>query len=228
LNQEEKMPTFNGLGMNMGNLSRLSNAQTRSISPENLTGEKGSGGMALDGTGKAAAAGLGQGWKISPSMEIQPGESLTLADISGPGAIQQIWMTLSGSWRLSILRIYWDGQEIPSVECPVGDFFATNWSEYTQISSLPVCVNPGSGLNCYWEMPFQSKCRITITNLASEKILIYYQINYARYGHACRAGLFSCSIQAHQPLTVQTGIHYPGWRQGDWSLCRDQPGLGSK
>jgi hypothetical protein len=214
------MATFNGLGLHMGNLSCLSNAQSRSISPENLTGEKGSGGMALEGTGKAAAAGLGQGWKISPSMEIQPGESLTLADIPGPGAIQQIWMTLSGSWRLSILRIYWDGQEIPSVECPVGDFFATNWSEYTQISSLPVCVNPGSGLNCYWEMPFQSKCRITITNLASEKILIYYQINYTLTDVPAGLGYFHAQFRRTNPLpykqvyTILDGVkgigHYVG------------------
>jgi len=164
--------------MNMGNLSRLSNAQTRSISPENFTGEKGKGGMAIEGTGAGCARELGQGWKISPSVVIQPGETFEMADIAGPGAIQQIWMTPTGNWRYSILRIYWDDQEIPSVECPVGDFFGMGWGRYAQLSSLAVCVNPGSAFNCYWEMPFRKRCRMTMTNTAEERMVLYYQVNY--------------------------------------------------
>ena len=84
---------FNGLGMNMGNLYRLSNAQTRSISPENFTGEKGKAGMARledkDTPNKANAANpardLGQGWKVNPYVRIKSGETLTLAEIEGPG-----------------------------------------------------------------------------------------------------------------------------------------------
>jgi hypothetical protein len=95
---------FDGLYMNLGNLPRLSNAKTRSISPENFTGEKGKGGMATEGTGAHAARDLGQGWKISPSVEIAAGQTFTVAEIEGPGAIQQIWMTPTGTWRLSILR----------------------------------------------------------------------------------------------------------------------------
>src|SRR5271169_840189 len=86
---------FSGLGLHLGNLSRLSNAKSRSISPENFTGEKGKGGMSTDGPSAAAARDLGQGWKISPYIIIQPGETFTLADIEGAGAIQQIWMTLA-------------------------------------------------------------------------------------------------------------------------------------
>jgi hypothetical protein len=170
--------SFNGLGINMGNLSRLSHAETCSISPENLKGEKGKGGLALDGTGAKAARDLGQGWKISPSVVIPAGQTFELANISGSGAIQQIWMTPNGNWRFSIVRIYWDNQEQPSVECPVGDFFACGWGKFAQISSLPVCVNPGSAFNCYWEMPFRTHCRITLTNLADQEMTPYYQINY--------------------------------------------------
>jgi hypothetical protein len=172
------MDQFNGLGMHMGNLARLSNAKTRSISPENFTGEKGHGGMATDGTGAGPARDLGQGWKVSPSVVVEAGETFTLADINGPGAIQQIWMTPTGTWRHSILRIYWDDQTIPSVECPVGDFFAMGWGEYAQLSSLAICVNPGSAFNCYWEMPFRKRCRITLTNIADRDMVLYYQINY--------------------------------------------------
>ena len=184
---------FNGLNMNMGNLSKLSHAQTRSISPENFNGGKGRGGMATDGTGANCARDLGQGWKISPSVRIKAGETFTVADIEGPGAVQQIWMTPTGNWRYSILRIYWDGQESPSVECPVGDFFASGWGKYDQLSSLAVCVNPGSAFNCYWEMTFRKRCVITMTNIADEDMVLYYQVNYTltdvpeecAYFHAC-------------------------------------------
>ena len=114
---------FNGLGMNPGNLSRLSNALTRSISPENFTGEPGKGAMASEGTGKHAASELGVGWKVSPSVNIQPGTTFTLGEIHGSGAIQHIWMTLLGRQnRYYILRIYYENQETPAVECPAGDF----------------------------------------------------------------------------------------------------------
>ena len=86
-------PAFDGLDMNLGNLSRLSDAKSRSISPENFTGEKGKAGMATEGTGKNAARDLGRGWKVSPSVRIKAGSTFTLAEIDGPGAIQQIWMT---------------------------------------------------------------------------------------------------------------------------------------
>ena len=171
--------SFDGLAVNLNTIHLLSNAQTRSISPENLTGEKGKGGMAADGTGANCARELGRGWKVSPSVRIDPGQTFTLADISGSGAIQQIWMTPTGNWRYSILRIYWDDQTQPSVECPVGDFFACGWGKFAPVSSLAVCVNPGNAFNCYWPMPFRKRCRITMTNIAEEQMTLYYQINYA-------------------------------------------------
>jgi hypothetical protein len=163
----------------MGNLSRLSRAQSRSISPENFTGAKGHGGMSTDGAAAEAARDLGQGWKVSPYILIDPGQTFTLADITGQGAIQQIWMTLArGKWRHTILRVYWDDQEQPSIECPAGDFFACGWESYAQVSSLAVCVNPGRAFNCYWEMPFRKRARFTMQNLSDEQIYAYYQINY--------------------------------------------------
>src|SRR5689334_23410836 len=107
------MTEFNGLGMGLGNLSRLSKAQTRSISPENFTGEKGKGGMATEGTGAQAARDLGRGWKVSPSVRIEAGQTFTLCDIAGSGVIQHIWMTPTGHNRFNILRVYWDDQPTP-------------------------------------------------------------------------------------------------------------------
>jgi len=192
--------TFNGLHMNMGNLSRLSNAKTRSISPENFTGEKGKGAMATEGTGAHAARELGKGWKVSPSVRIKPKQTFTLADIKGSGAIQQIWMTPTGHWRFLILRMYWDGEETPSVEVPVGDFFACGWNQYAQVSSLAVCVNPGSAFNCYWVMPFRKSCKITMENISDKQETVYYQINYTLTEVPVDEGYFHAQFRRANPL----------------------------
>lgn len=214
------MSGFNGLGMHLGNLARLSSARTRSISAENFTGEKGKGGMATEGTGASRAGDLGPGWKISPSVRIGPGETFELADIREPGAIQHIWMTPTGPWRFSILRIYWDDCEVPSVECPVGDFFACGWGKFAQVSSLPVCVNPGSAFNCYWEMPFRKRCRMTMTNLGDEAMTLYYQIDYTLTEVPDDVAYFHAQFRRVNPLpykevyTILDGVkgrgHYVG------------------
>jgi len=217
------MPSFNGLGMNLGNLSLLSSAKTRSISPENFTGEKGKAAMAgEEGIAWNAARDLGRGWKVSPYVRIQPGETFEMANIDGPGAIQQIWMTPTGHWRFSILRIYWDDQEQPSVECPVGDFFACGWQRYAQVTSLPICVNPGSAFNCYWEMPFRKKCRITMTNIAAEQMVLYYQINYTLTDVPEDAAYFHAQYRRKNPLpykeeyTIIDGIKGQGQYVGTY------------
>ena len=210
------MTPFNGVGMHLGNLARLSRARTRSISPENFTGEKGKGGMATDGTGAACARDLGVGWKISPSIRIAPGETRTLADVRGSGAIQHIWMTLTGHWRHSILRIYWDNQETPSVECPAGDFFACGWGQYAQISSLAVCVNPGSAFNCYWEMPYRSGFRMTMTNIAAQEMTLYYQITFTETDIPDDLAYFHAQFRRVNPLpykqvyTILDGVRGQG------------------
>jgi len=211
---------FNGLGMNLGSLSRLSAAKTRSISPENFTGEKGKGGMAVEGTGKRPSRELGQGWKVSPSVRIKPSEDFTLADIKGSGAIQHMWVTPTGHWRYLILRMYWDGESDPSVEVPLGDFFASGTGAYAQISSLPVCVNPGSALNCYWEMPFRKSCRIMLQNISTDTTTVYYQIDYTLTDVPEDAGYFHAQFRRVNPLpykdvyTIIDGIkgwgHYVG------------------
>lgn len=195
---------YNGLNLSLGNLCRLSNAKTRSISAENFTGEKGKGGMATDGTGAKCARDLGRGWKISPSVAIKAGEAFEMADIKGPGAIQQMWLTPSGNWRFTILRIYWDGEKKPSVECPIGDFFGTGWGKYAHLNSLPVCVNPGSAFNCYWEMPFRKHCRMTVENIADEDMVLYYQVNYTLTEVPDDAAYFHAQWRRTNPLEYKT------------------------
>ena len=208
---------FNGLGMGLGNLPRLSKAKTRSISPENFTGEKGKGGMPIDGPAAKAARDLGQGWKISPYVRIQPGETFTLADIQGPGAIQHIWMTPTGNWRFSILRMYWDGEKEPSIETPVGDFFGAGWGTYAQLTSLAVSINPGSAFNCYWEMPFRKAAKITMTNMNDEAMVLYYQVDYTLTDVPADAAYFHAQFRRMNPVpyksvyTLLDGVK--GWGQ---------------
>lgn len=206
---------FNGLDLNLGNLYRVSNAKTRSISPENFTGEKGKGGMATEGTGQKAARDLGQGWKVSPSVKIAAGETFTIAEIDGPGAIQQIWMTPQNPWRFLILRFYWDGESEPSVEVPVGDFFANGWNKYAHVNSLSVNVNPGSGFNSFWVMPFRKSCKITLENLNTEESVLYYQVNYTLTDIPEDAAYFHAQFRRTNPLkegdvyTILDGVE--GW-----------------
>ena len=199
---------FNGLGMSLGTLPRLSAARTRSITAENPTGEKGRGGMATEGTGAQPARDLGQGWKVSPSVIIEPGTTYTIADIAGPGAIQSMWLSGDISRqgpraRFYILRIYWDDQETPSVECPVADFFASGWGLFRQINSLPVAVNPNRGYNCFWEMPFRKHCRITMENRHHDPITHYYQVNYTLTEVPDDAAYFHAQFRRTNPVPYQ-------------------------
>ncbi len=221
---------FNGLQCNMATMALLSNAESRSICSENRTGARAGGARDCppvddNGTMIGAARELGQGWKVHPCDSIAAGTTLTLADIEGPGCIQQIWMTPTGNYRYSILRIYYDDQENPSVECPIGDFFAsayTSFNTFAPINSLAVCVNPGNAFNCYWPMPFRKRIRITMENINphDEAMTVFYQINYALNDVPEDTAYFHAQFRRSNPLkqgevyTLVDGIkghgHYAG------------------
>jgi hypothetical protein len=195
----QQMP-YDGLNNTLGNLSRLSPANSFSITPENLSGEKGKGGMVKEGTAANAARELGQGWKENPFIVVPPGQTVTLGEIQGMGAIQHIWMTPTGNWRLSVLRLYWDDEKDPSVEVPVGDFFGMGWGKYARLSSVPVAVNPGSAFNCYWVMPYRKSAKATLQNLDSEPMTIYYEIDYTKTAVPADAAYFHAQFRRINPL----------------------------
>ena len=186
----------------LSDLSKKKDITSFSISPENFTGEKGKGGMCpLDeGNAAHAARDLGTGWKVNPYIILRPGEVFTAAEITGSGIIEHIWLTPTGNWRDVILRMYWDGEEAPSVECPVGDFFCMGWGEFAPLSSLPVCVNPGSAFNCYWPMPFRKGARITLENIGDTACNYYYQIDYCLCGVGEDESYFHASFRRQNPL----------------------------
>ena len=163
----------------LNSLTQKKAITTFSVSPENLTGEKGKGGMAVIGSASHAARELGQGWKVNPYLVSQPGETKILADVKGQGAIKHFWITDSAkAGRLLILRIYFDGHENPAVEAPLSDFFCNaDYTEYRQLSSLAICFNPNRGMNCYFEMPYFKSFRVEIENIGTAPCHIYYQID---------------------------------------------------
>jgi hypothetical protein len=168
------------MNMGLGNIPLLSGAVTRSISAENPTGAVAGGAREVPDESNAGSL-LGQGWKVRPCITLEPGTTTTLADIEGPATIQHIWITVRPeAYRSCVLRIYWDDEETPSVEVPLGDFFANVNGLRYNVTSLPVAVNPVGGFNSYWPLPFRRHARITIENGYWEPIRgFFYQITYA-------------------------------------------------
>lgn len=156
----------------LGHLPFAAGVVTRQITPENPTGAPGAGCQwdpdpddpFLRHSGPATD--LGRGWKVRPFISVGAGETATLADIEGPGSIAQMWITSNlPHFRSLVLRIYWDGEETPSVESPLGDLFAMGHDSAPHIvTSLPVTVGPSRALNCYWPMPFRRHARVTLEN----------------------------------------------------------------
>ena len=213
---------LHNLSFGLGGASLLSTAQTRSISAENPTGEKGGGAHATEGTGAHAARELGKGWKVSPSIDLEPGSVTVLADVDGPGIIQHMWFTCDPRWwRQLVLRFYWDGEDAPSVAVPLGDFFCNGWCQRATVNSLPIAVMSAGGMNSYFEMPFRKHARITVENLNQKaKPTLFYQITYAlcevsdqhAYFHACwRRSNPLAYMDVHTILEgVQGHGHYVG------------------
>ncbi len=166
----------------LSTLPLLTHGRSRSINMENPTGEKGGGGKAegILGPSRKGAAAI-RGFK--------KGRTYVLADIKGAGIINHIWITMpeksdTDFFTLSdvVLRMYWDGEETPSVECPVGDFFCNGFGTGCRVNSLPIVVNPVRGFNCYFQMPFHTHAKITVENQHGADLKsFFYQIDYTEY-----------------------------------------------
>jgi len=209
--------------IDLSNLFLKRNAESRSLSAENFRGEKGQGGMATAATTLFPPAAynareLGPGWKVSPCLSIPAGKSATIMDNDGPGVIRHIWFTFDPRWyRDLILRIYWDGQPTPSVECPVGDFMCCSWNQRQNILALPINVNPSGGMNCFFPMPFRTHVRIVVENDSPNDLPhFFYTINYTREAISDDALYFHAQWRRTNPLkygevyTLIDGVHGQG------------------
>jgi Protein of unknown function (DUF2961) len=211
---------FSGANMGLGSIMKLSKARTRSITAENVYGEKGKGAMAqLSPTpqpevarigqhwsgGDNAARELGRGWKVRPCITLPRGSTTTLMDVAGPGVIQHIWITVHEKYsRDLIIRMHWDGCERPSVEVPVGDFFCNGWKHRVAILSIPINSNPHGGFNCYFPMPFRRHATITVENRSPEEVNgFFYAINFAETEVAGDDAYFHAQFRRSNPLAYK-------------------------
>ena len=170
-------------GGSLGLLPFTKHRKSRAINAENPTGEKGKGGM--------ASSPLGPSRKGSPCLrDIPAGATVTLGEIEGSGAINHIWITVTDKTteadcfvlRDLVIRMYWDDEEEPSVESPLGDFFCCGFGRECIVNSIPVVAVPSRGLNCYFQMPFKKRARITLENQHANPIpAFFYQIDYCLY-----------------------------------------------
>ncbi|MBN2288180.1 MAG: DUF2961 domain-containing protein [Candidatus Glassbacteria bacterium] len=144
--------------------------ETRWTSFENITGARGLGGQA------------NQGRKGAASRRIAPGETVTLAEIDGPGIIRRIWLTVRGdpeNLRGMVIRMYWEGQETPSVEAPLQDFFGIPFARQVPFESCYFSNPEGRSFNCFIPMPFRTKARVEVERQAPrDTCSLFFDINY--------------------------------------------------
>jgi hypothetical protein len=214
---------------------------TRQISPENPDGSKGGAGHAVpdpsnpDLPHSGAALDLGRGWKVRPFIGLAAGSTTTLADVIGPGSISYLWLTSDLlDYRSLILRCYWDDEAEPSVDSPLGDFFAMGHSAAPHtVTSIPVVVGPSRGCSSYWPMPFRRRARMTLSNVGpNDAKIVAYKVLYhqgevgddAAYFHAqWRSGVVPLDHPEHVILddVAGEGVYvgtYLAWaaRTGGW------------
>ena len=189
----------------------ITNAKSRSISAENPSGEKGGGAHSVAGVAADAAKHLGRGWKVDPFIRVEPGETRVLADIEGPGVIRSMWFT-GCLGRDYILRVYWDGQQTPSVQTPLCDFFGAGWQDdvgkvkmpFAPLNSAMIANHPCNGFNSYWPMPFAKHCLITIENRGEKRAVLYYQINYELCDIPGNSAYFHAQWRRTNPMPKRT------------------------
>lgn len=119
---------------------------------------------------------------------LQSGEAKTLLTEDLPGCIKHIWMTVGNNDlfpRQLVIRFWWDGQEHPSIECPLGDFFGLGHGLFKNWSSLPLQMLPedGRSMNCWWAMPF-STCVVEVENQGEVPVNLYFYIDYETWPDA--------------------------------------------
>jgi hypothetical protein len=188
-------------------------APTRAQSLDDLTRPR-------EATSARVASNSPHDWSNADNRWIKPGETLTLAELEGPGVIRHLWFTFpesAASWISKggsaspdeiVLRMYWDGAEEPAIESPLGDFFACGFGMRAPVRSVPVQVQGGDSYNCFWPMPFFRSARITLTN-ESERVLaaLYYQVDYTREASLPDDTAYFCA-QYRQEFPTAMGHDY--------------------
>lgn len=178
----------------MNNFTLITDAENFAFSAENPDGRPGGG-----------TAGINE--KLRPCITVQPGETATLCEVDGEGCLQHFWFggKISHSF---ILRIYWDGQENPSVEAPLSAFFGWAYDEnyadtdgsYTCLNSAVMLVSPAQGCNVWFPMPFRKHCLVTLENRGRSAMNTYYTISGVKAKQPENIGYFHASYRQAHPV----------------------------
>jgi len=215
--------------MNFDNIMKLSDAETRMVTAENVYGEKGKGAMAevaataqpeverigqvwggAEHSGRPGRAhpsrDLGRGWKVRPCIRLPAGATTTIMDVAGPGIIQHIWIGVAGAhYRDLILEMTWDEEDDPSVVCPLGDFFCNGFNQPVDIAAVPINVNPSGGNNCYFPMPFRKHAKLTVQNRAPDTVGgFFYAITYCLTELGDKDAYFHAQFRRTNPLPYRS------------------------
>lgn len=173
--------------------------ESRSISFENPTGARGEGGK--------AASRLGIGRKGLPMRNIEAGETVQLCDIEEEGTIRHIWMTTNRSpanLRSMVIRVWWDDQEHPSIECPIGDFMGFAHGKVEAYDSAVHSLGSNAGMNIWLPMPFRKRARVTLSNEGTATRPLYYQIDYTLEDeHPADVGRLHVLFRRENPTTIK-------------------------
>ena len=159
---------------------------------------------------------------------IAPGETLTLLDEAGPGLISHVWVTIASDdphhLKALVLRMYWDGENTPSVEAPIGDFFGLGLGDYHLYQSLALQVGSDKALNCFLPMPFQKHARITVTNEGAVKTdAFYFNIDYRAYAKALPLDLLYFHAQYRQAAPAKGWTNQ--WKSNGDAIVNDKKNL---
>ncbi|MHC4510335.1 MAG: glycoside hydrolase family 172 protein [Planctomycetota bacterium] len=183
---------------------------SRSISFENPTGAPGEGGK--------AASRLGVGRKGKPSITLKAGQQVQLCDIEGPGTIRHIWMTTRRNpvnLRSLVLRAWWDGQNHPSIESPIGDLMGFAHGKVMPYYSAVHSLGQNAGMNIWLPMPFTKRARITLTNEGSQNVPLYYQIDYTIADkHPADVGRLHVLFRRENPTVMKQDLVMLPQREG--------------
>ena len=143
---------------------------SRAVTFENPTGARGAGGTAHGGR------------KGAPNRTIQPGETVVLADLEGPGVIRHIWVTIPvmrpERMRAQTIEVRYDGRDEPSIAAPLLDFFGLSHGRTAPFSSAVLTAQEGRGFNCYLPIPFRQRLEMRYTNHSDREVTLYYQLDY--------------------------------------------------
>ena len=167
--------------------------ETRWYSFENPEGRRGEGGQTQAGRKGAA------------SKAIHPGERAVLADVAGPGVVRRIWLTVPGrveTLRGWVVRMYWDGQEWPSVEAPLQDFFGLPFARQVPFESALFSNPEGRSFNCVVPMPFRKRALLTVTNESPSEATLFYDVDVTVGDALAEAtGYFHARYRREDPTT---------------------------